>query len=204
MKIYTDIIQRSAEWHALRMGKITATHFDTLANGKPVGIRKLCWETAKERIDRCAAESIPINNAMQWGIDHEDEAIAKFEWDSGFSVDKVGFVEYNDYFGFSPDGLIDDNGGMEIKCPQKNTYDNLAKKKAHALDWMWIPSKHRWQIQASLYILKGKFWYYVVYYPGEKLLVETVKPDDESFHKIEVGIKKCEDWIRNIVLAYAA
>jgi len=64
------------------------------------------------------------NAAMQWGIDNEDDAIAAYEFHTGNTVERVGFVDHPsiDMAGASPDGRVNDDGLVEIKCPNTATH----------------------------------------------------------------------------------
>ena len=196
MRIRNDIEQRSLEWYAIRLGKITSTSFATLANGKPDTIRDLCWKIAKERIDRVAYDGLFVSEDMQHGIDTEPEALAAYSLDQWAVPRTVGFCEYSDYFGFSPDALIGDDGGVEIKCPTKKTNKKYLEK-----DDAW--KAYKWQIQGSLYMSERKWWDFVSYCPPLPIIIERVTPDEECFEKIKNGMEICRKQIRNIVLAYA-
>ena len=106
MIIHKDILQRSYDWHKLRQSRLTASHARTWANGTKEGKCTLCWQKAKERIDRpdIVINDIAASQAIQDGIDREPQAIAQYAWETGNEVQSVGFIEYDDYFGCSPDG----------------------------------------------------------------------------------------------------
>ena len=196
MKIHT-MEQRSPEWHAIHLGKITSTAFPTLANGKPDTIRNMCWNAAKERIDRISSGDFFVNEAMQNGIDTEPEALSEYSITQFIHPQTVGFCEYSEYFGFSPDALIGDNGGLEIKCPSEKTHKRYMEK-----DDAW--KAYKWQIQSSLYMSGRDWWDFMSYCPPLPIIIQRVLPDDECFEKIKNGMELCQKRIRNIVLAYAA
>lgn len=113
--------QGSEAWLAVRKGCITGSRFkdcrDKLKNGQP---SKACiayaLDTARERIGGNAPAKFQ-NAAMRTGTEQEPIARAKYEARTGYLVEEVGFFTTEDgLFGLSPDGLIDDDGVLEIKC----------------------------------------------------------------------------------------
>ena len=119
-----DIKQGTQEWHEQRMGLLTASRFGHLCQ-RGRGKDNEWGLTAWSYIYQCIAEKLgagfereftPI--ACQWGNDFEDEAIAAYEKITGNTVERVGFIEYiPDLCGGSPDGLIGNDGVLEVKCP---------------------------------------------------------------------------------------
>jgi hypothetical protein len=184
--------QRSVEWYALRTGRITGTSFATMANGTKAAIEKLCWEVATERHTGRSVEKPYINEAMQRGIDMEDEARRAFELDQFLPVEEVGFVSKDDLLGVSPDGLIDDWGGLEIKCPQPETHFQYLREGRRA----WKGS-YWWQVQGGLWVTGRSLWYFVSYCPefpaGETLFIDEVGPDAKAFEKLEEGAEFCRE-----------
>ncbi len=179
--------QRSPEWHALRIGRFTGTQFTTVANGIKKGIETLCNDIASERRSGLPAKTPFINESMQHGIDTEEEAIAAYEYETLSHVGRVGFVELDDYFGCSPDGLLDPDGLLEIKCPQCPTHLKYLRAKGKA----W--TEYKWQIQSGLYMSGRKWLHFVSYCPMDprRLLIEKVLPDMTCFAKIKSGMEVC-------------
>ena len=122
-----DIVQGSASWFADRLGKVTASRVaDVIAktkSGYSTSRENYCVELALERITGKRSESFS-NAAMTWGTETEPLARAKYEAMTGAIVDEVGMVPHPSIAmtGASPDGLIDDDGLIEIKCPQSATH----------------------------------------------------------------------------------
>lgn len=118
---WLELAQGSEEWLAARKGRITGSRFkdcrDKLKNGQP---SKACiayaLDTARERIGGNAPAKFQ-NAAMRTGTEQEPIARAQYEARTGHLVEEVGFFTTEDgLFGLSPDGLIDDDGVLEIKC----------------------------------------------------------------------------------------
>jgi len=150
--------QGSEEWFAVKCGKISASHFGDVLN-KKTGRRTYMLKVLAERM---SGESMNgySNKAMEDGI--ETEPLAREYYEQLFGeVQQVGFVELNDYVGCSPDGLIGDDGGMEIKCPYPNTHiDYILKNKLPAV---YVP-----QVQGNMWVTGRKWWDFVSFCPKIK------------------------------------
>lgn len=182
-----DFEQRSAEWYAVRLGILTASTAHTIAvAGK--GLETLCLEKANELITKQMPEQV-ITDDMQRGIELEDEARNYYELKTGEIVKQVGFVKIdeNDSFGCSPDGLVGDDGLIEIKC-KKDT------KHLERILGEEIEPKYLWQMQMQMLVCGRKWCDYVSYnpnFPQEScIVIERVYADAEMFSKLEKGIKK--------------
>lgn len=112
--------QGTEEWLAVRRGVVTGSRFkdarDKLKNGQP---SKTCiayaQDTARERIGGSAPAKFQ-NAAMRTGTEQEPIARSRYERTTGNLVEEVGFITTDDgLFGVSADGLIDDDGVLEIK-----------------------------------------------------------------------------------------
>jgi len=199
MKIY-DCEQRSEEWFALRLGKITGTSFQTMANGKPKTIEALCNKAVTEIRTGCPAETPYTNGAMENGIITEAMAREAYEADQLTHVTQVGFLELDEFIGCSPDGLVGEDGGVEIKCPKATTHNRYLDTepgKAHR------DSYYRWQIQGALWITNRKWWDFVSFceqFPYDlQLLIERVYPDPKCFEKLESGAEYCRAKIKEML-----
>lgn len=122
-----DVIQGSAEWKALRAGKVTASRIaDMLARTKSgwgASRANYAAQLVAERLTGEVADSY-TNAAMQWGTDNEADARVAYEFRTDAPVTEVGFVEHPTIpmAGASPDGLVGDDGLVEIKCPNTATH----------------------------------------------------------------------------------
>ena len=120
--------QRSEEWFSARLGKVTASNLAnvtaTTRSGESAYRRNYRLQLVTERLTGQRTE-VFINQAMQHGIDTEDEArnyyVFKHE-----DVEEVGFVDHPtiNMAGASPDGLVGDDGLIEIKCRNINLSSN--------------------------------------------------------------------------------
>ena len=112
--------QRTPEWYAARLGKVTASRVaDVLAKtktGVSASRENYLSDLVVERLTNQPTETF-FNDAMQWGVDTEPQARMAYEAYKSCLVDECGFLNHGsiDFFGCSPDGLVDD-GLIEIKC----------------------------------------------------------------------------------------
>lgn len=120
--------QRSEEWFAQRRGKVTASRIgdilSTLRNGNWAASRKnYAAQLVTERLTGKDPEPF-INEHIQWGIDQEAPAREAYTKATGNAVEEVGFVDHPTIglAGASPDGLIGEEGLVEIKCPTTATH----------------------------------------------------------------------------------
>ncbi len=156
--------QRTEDWYAARLGKATASRFkDAIATKKQTEKQKkdglpgdpmqaqldYCTELVVERLTGQRAQKF-VTAAMQWG-DHEPAARAAYERVTGRIVEETGFVAHDTLMaGCSPDGLVDWDGLIEIKCPF-----NTANHIETLLNGM--PSDHIPQVQGQMWIT-GREW----------------------------------------------
>ncbi|MCP5099120.1 MAG: YqaJ viral recombinase family protein [Chloroflexi bacterium] len=159
----TDIIQGSPEWFQIRCGKLTASRMaDATAKTKTgwgAGRKNLMAQLVAERLTGAVAESYS-NAAMQWGTDTEPEARAAYEFYQGVDVVEIGFIDHPTIpmTGCSPDGLVGDDGMVEIKCPNTSTHiDTLLKGS--------IPSKYIKQMQWQMACAERDWCDFVSYDP---------------------------------------
>lgn len=147
--------QRSDEWFQARCGKVTASKVaDVIAktkSGYSASRANYMAQLIAERLTGQPADSY-CNAAMQWGIDTEPFARAAYEFYRDSEVTEVGFIIHPeiDQSGASPDGLVADDGLVEIKCPNTATHiDTLLSGK--------VPKKYITQMQWQM-ACTGREW----------------------------------------------
>ena len=183
--------QRTDEWFSARLGKVTASRMaDVTAktrNGWGASRANYKSELVCERLTGKPTQSF-ISAPMQWGIDTEPQARAAYEWlRDATVVEEVGFVPHPtiEMTGASPDGLVGDDGMLEIKCPNTNTHlDLLLTNK--------IPDKHIKQMQWQM-ACAGRAWCDYASFdprlPNEmQLHVIRIKRDDEMIAELEEAV----------------
>lgn len=119
--------QRSAEWHAARLGKVTASKVaDVMAktkSGYSTSRENYMIEIALQRITKKAKDGF-TNAAMQRGTDLEPIARSAYESSEGVMVIECGLIDHPEVksFAASPDGLVGTDGLLEIKCPDEKQH----------------------------------------------------------------------------------
>ena len=118
--------QQTEAWFADRLGKVTSSRLaDVLAKtktGYSASRTNYMTQLVLERVTQTRAESYS-NAAMTWGTEQEPFARAAYEAQTGQMVEEVGFIPHPHIAdsGASPDGLVGDDGMVEIKCPSSST-----------------------------------------------------------------------------------
>jgi putative phage-type endonuclease len=127
--------QGTAEWHQIRLGKVTASRVaDVMAKTKtgPSASRmNYMAQLLCERLTGTPADFF-MNDAMRWGTEKEPEARLAYSFHHDADVTEIAFVDHPTILmsGASPDGLIGLDGLLEIKCPNTSTHlDTLASGK---------------------------------------------------------------------------
>lgn len=134
--------QRSDEWRAARLGKLTGSCADamltTIKSGESAARRNLRTRLVLERLTNRSQESDFMSADMVHGIDTEPEARAAYEALTGNLVEGVGFLQHTDLMaGCSPDGLIGDCEGLvSIKCPKSATHLEALRTKKVPLEYL--------------------------------------------------------------------
>lgn len=191
-----DCEQGSDEWFTARLGKVTASKFSDVLNkktGRGLYMRKL----AAERLTGEVEESFR-NSIMDKGSEAENEAKEHYSTLLGIPVVSVGFVEKNEWVGTSPDGLVGDDGTIEIKCPLGSTHiDYIIKNKMPAV---YIP-----QVQGGLWITGRKWCDFISYVPAlrsKPFYCIRIERDNEYIRNLEaatnVFIKELQELIAKV------
>jgi putative phage-type endonuclease len=178
--------QRTDDWFAARLGSATASRMnDALAGPDTAARRNYLIQLVTERLTGQQQESFS-SAAMQRGTDLEPVARMAYEAKHGF-VDKAGFYTHPDikWFGASPDGLVGDDGLVEIKCPNSTTHVD------YILDGK-VPTKYKRQMMAQL-ACTGRKWCDFVSFDDRlpehlQLFVVRFEPKPEEIAKLEQGV----------------
>ena len=192
---YNGIEQGSEEWLKIRLGKVTASGVaDVLAktkSGVSASRGNYLIKLAIQRVTGVVEETY-TNDAMQWGKDNEAQARVAYEVASGNFVDQVAFVDHPTiaWFGASPDGLVNQDGLVEIKCPNSATHWSYIKDDGP-------PTKYYIQMQAQM-ACTGRSWCdFVSYDPRmperSQLFIKRVMREDSYIAEMEAKVKKFLD-----------
>jgi len=186
------IEQRSDEWFAARIGKVTASRVaDVLAKtktGYSTTRDNYMAQLVCERLTGEKGESFN-NAAMQWGTETEPLARISYEVAHNVLVDEVGFVPHPtiEMAGASPDGLVGDDGLLEIKCPNTATHIETLLSQT-------VPGKYNTQMQFQM-ACTGRSWCDFVSFDNRlpvelQLFVKRVPRDNMYIRLMEEEIIK--------------
>lgn len=175
---HNDIIQGSEEWHALRCGVLTASEVKliltpTLKLANNDKTRAHVWEIAAQRITGYT-EPQYIGDDMLRG--YEDEIKARDLYSKTRApVAEVGFITstalgFN--MGYSPDGLVGDDGLIECKSRRQ-------KYQVQTISEGVVPDEYMLQLQTGLMITGRKWIDFISYSGGLPMFTIRVMPDDE-------------------------
>lgn len=178
------------------------------AKGLPPVLTIADNETARGLADFLAAERTAgidpdgtfVNRDMFRGVMVEAPAREKYAEHYGVEVTECGFLvleENGHSIGVSPDGLVGDDGGIEIKSPRHRSHLRTAANGE-------VPSEHMAQIQTALMVSGRKWWDLVSYSPGMRLWVKRVLPDADWFRAIRTAVAALEDEIARAMDDYEA
>lgn len=188
------IEQGTPEWFAARCGKVTASRVaDVIAKTKSgYGASRATYmgQLIAERLTGEVAESFS-SSAMKWGTDMEPEARAAYAFRMDADVQLVGFVDHPTIpmSGASPDGLVGEDGLVEIKCPNTSTHiDTLLSQR--------VPQKYviqmMWQMACT-----GRQW--CDYCSFDPRLPESMRLFVFRLARDEQAIKELEDEVSRFI-----
>jgi hypothetical protein len=193
-----DVEQGTSEWWELRKGIPTASEFKRILTGGG----KLSTQADDYACELVADKHCLIppegvenftNRAIRWGQQTEAEARRWYMMEHRHAVSNGGFcVTLDGRFGCSPDGLINELGGLELKCPQGKNHVSYCLKGE-------LPNDYRPQVHGALWVTGALWWDFVSYCPGLPAFRVRVEPDDytqrlgealEAFHRRYLEIEE--------------
>jgi putative phage-type endonuclease len=190
MNIIESCEQGSDEWLAMRLGKVTASMVSSvLSKGRGNAPSKMAETYMIELIAEVLtgkSKAFFENDAMKWGTETEPQARSMYQVNNDFvDVKEVAFVEHNDQIGISPDGLIGDDGLLEIKCPNTTTQIKRALSDNYSADY-------KSQIQMQLWVTERKWCDFVSFDPrldcSAGYLQQRVYRDEEYIEEMKVKV----------------
>lgn len=198
--IVSTIKQGTDEWYAARLGVVTASNFKaiiTKGSGKTRAnyMRRLAHEIITGHLAPQNFESA----AMQRGNALEPDARNAYQQKTGQTVREVGIAYLNEHkrIAASPDGLIADEGGLEIKCPLPHTHEK------YLIDGK-IPRIYVPQVQGSLWVTGRKWWDFVSYAPEFKrdTMIHRIYRDESYIKRLSAEVLRFVDELDNMIDDY--
>lgn len=183
--------QNSEEWALARMGIPTASKFATVmakGQGKTRGeyMRKLVGEILTgEPMDHYS------NHHMERGHEIEPDARSLYSFMCDVEPELVGFIR-NGQKGCSPDSLIGNDGGLEIKTALPHIQiERLLSNK--------LPAEHKAQVQGNIWIAEREWWDFVSYWPKLPLFVIREYRDEEYISNLASEVDRFNDELAELV-----
>lgn len=183
--------QGSPEWLAARLGIPSASMFAKLVTTKGI------WSASADAyINQLVAERLTgereevfQSHHMLRGTELEKDARDLYSLISDAEVTEVGFCLHDTLSaGCSPDGLIGEDGGLEIKCAAPSTHVEYLRGGV-------LPSKYKQQVMGCLWITGREWWDFVSYHPTMKPLIVRVERDEEYIAALEKCVTKAVNLI---------
>jgi len=199
-KIHEKLEQRSEEWHNLRRGRITCSELSNILTPAKLQLSKqaetFALVKASERITGLT-EPFVENWQMQRGVENEPIAREYYETVTNKKVKEIGFYEYNQdfLFGYSPDGVVGEDGLIEIKCPSPAVHLNTLINKH-------IDGKYMLQMQGGMLASGRKWCDFVSYSEGLALSIIRVHRCEDTIEKIKENLLKFELLINSVILEH--
>lgn len=172
-----ECVQYSDLWWEARIGIPTASQFKRIVTPSKLAVSASADGYINELIaarlhfDPPVMSERPMNAAMRHGVDTEPDARNWYAFDRGVDVQQVGFCTTDDgRFGASPDGLVGEDGGLELKCPQLDTQIGYLRDGV-------LPHEYVLQVHGSLIVTGRAWWDFLSYCPPAPAFLVRVTPD---------------------------
>ncbi len=211
------LLSKEEEWLKQRWGKFTASEIHRLmASPSKDELSKGGITYAQEKAVEVLTEFSPdffISYDMQWGVDHELDAVDRFSAESGVTVEFTGedqrfMLSEDGSWGGTPDGVIFDmpDTGLEVKCPKSRTH-LIYMDITDAMSMKDVKPDYYWQCQSLIELHKADFWYFASYDPrfmNEQhqihiAKIERVQSDiDFMLRRVELATELKERIISNL------
>jgi len=184
--------QRSPEWFQARLGRVTSSHFDEVlskGSGRKTYIMKLLAE-------RMTGQPLETFSAkwMEEGTETEPQAREYYAQLNDQKVVQVGLIQLGDDIGASPDGLVNDDGLIEIKCPFPSTHLGYILKNE-------LPSEYKAQVQGGLWV-SGRHWTdFISFDPRVKsrpFWSIRVERDDRYIKELKTAVEQFAEELRTL------
>lgn len=182
-----DAPQGTGAWAFMKLGVLSASNASKIVAKKDSETRATYMAELVAQVCTGLAKQEFESRPTEWGKQHEDAARACYEFTTGYTVTQLPFVYRDETFrvGCSPDGLVGESKGAEIKVPYatENYIKFLTSDK--------IKPEYQWQTQFTLWVLGASEWDFVQYDPRMKvspMKILTVAQDAEKFKTLDDAV----------------
>ena len=184
-----EIAQGTQEWLQARLGCLTASRAnDACAAETTATYQNYLWQLVAERETQTVEESF-VSADMERGTEMEPIARAAYEAHTGNFVTQTGFWLHPEikWFGASPDGLVGDDGLIEIKCPRTSTHLRYRSEGK-------VPTKYKRQMMCQI-LCTGRKWVDFVSFDNrvresKQLFIVRFTPTEKEMSEMLKSIKK--------------
>jgi hypothetical protein len=190
--------QGGPEWLQARLGVPSASSYAKLVTTTGKTSTQADAYINQLVAERLTGEStfFQVTDPMQRGMDLEPEARASYEAQTGNLVMQVGFLMHDTLqAGASPDGLIGEDGGLEIKCPSGHTHVEYLREGG-------LPVKYFQQVQGCLWISGRDWWDFMSYHPRMEPLIIRVNRDDKFIKALESAVTEAVKTIEQLTTQF--
>ncbi len=193
MEYRFDIQQNTDEWLAIKVGKFSAsTCAELLMDKKTSGYKGLIDKIVEERMTGNPTESKKFQGNQFTDRGHELEPVAREDYEirNFKEVKIIGVIELDEWVLCSPDGLIDDDGLYQAKCPIFNTQKGYLKSKK-------VPTNYYKQMQFELYVSNRNYNIFNSYHPNLPAFDVAIYRDESMIDEIKQRIKEAKQEVES-------
>ena len=190
--------QRSQEWFQMRKGRITSSELHKIMGGTTLTD---LTDTAKTYLLEKVSETYggfiqpAQGNALEWGTELEPLAIEKYTERTSLQVEKASFILADDHFGGSPDGLVQPNGIIEVKCPYNSANHFKHRLIKTAKEFKKLTKNYYYQCISNMICAKAEWCDFISFDP-------RVHPEYQMFiFRLNKDQKEVEDVIEKVKVA---
>lgn len=192
-----DIEQRSDQWRQEKLGKFSGSDFHIML-GDSQAKKDFLWEKFAEIKYQDSDREDYKSLYMERGTLLEPEARRMYNVINDVVVKEVGLVEddgeFDGYAVCSPDGLVGEDGIIEIKClvaKYHEQYTNPSSKK-----YEYIKPEYKTQVQYNLFITGRKWCDFVYYHPRSGCHIIRIERDEDYINKIKDALREGKIWLQ--------
>ena len=181
--IRVDVEQGSKEWAEARLGIPTASSFHRILTPKTMKLSGSSESYKNELLAEWmmgASLDPAVSEYMDRGKELEAQAVGAYEFEKDCETEKVGFVLRDDRrCGASPDRLVGDKGGLEIKCPSASV---------HVEYMLGVPSKYNCQVQGGIWVCEREWWDFMSFHPDMPRAIVRIHRNDVFIKQLAAAV----------------
>lgn len=186
-----DCEQGTPEWHQARAGIITCSCLsDVMAKGEGKTRRTYMYKLIGEVLTGEPCEGFS-NKHTERGHEHEPWAREAYEHRNIVEVQRAGLI-LNHGIGYSPDGLVDDDGAVEIKSKMPHILLDLIFSDK-------TPAEHMKQMQGGLWVSEREWIDFVAFWPSLPLYVKRVYRDEKLIQEMQQEVTRFYDEMNELI-----